>query len=196
MARKIEFDRDIALNQSMMLFWEKGYENTSVQDLVETLELNRFSIYNTFGDKNALFLLAMEQYRTQLFETLNAPLNDTKSNPKQRLDNYLKQFGDHLVSSQGQFGCLIQNSVMGDVLQYDDIRTFVMKAFADLESALIHTLEDAKTDGELEQNCDTEAAATHVLSSIQGLILLRKMGKNTESIKSQIRFLRETVAKW
>jgi TetR/AcrR family transcriptional repressor of nem operon len=49
----------------MQLFWEKGYEATSVQDLVEGMGINRFSLYDTFGSKHDLFLKALDRYRTR-----------------------------------------------------------------------------------------------------------------------------------
>ena len=92
MARKIEFDRDEALKKSMILFWEKGYENTSMQDLVTTLEINRFSIYNTYGDKKALFHQALEYYRTHIFEMLNQPLINKRGKWEETFGQLFREF--------------------------------------------------------------------------------------------------------
>ncbi len=55
MARKCNFDREEKLHQAMTLFWQKGYANTAISDLVDHLQINRFSLYNAFGDKQKLY---------------------------------------------------------------------------------------------------------------------------------------------
>ena len=70
MARKLEFDKQVALNKAMLLFWEKGYEAASMEDLVQAMEINRFSIYNSFGDKKKLLLCALENYRVFVLHQL------------------------------------------------------------------------------------------------------------------------------
>ncbi len=62
MPRVKEFDPDQALDRAMELFWRKGYEATSVQDLVEHMGINRFSLYDTFGSKHELFMAALDRY--------------------------------------------------------------------------------------------------------------------------------------
>src|SRR6201986_4496734 len=63
MARHKEFDRDEALQKAMEVFWSRGYEAASIQDLVEHMGINRQSLYDTFGDKHSLFLQALDRYR-------------------------------------------------------------------------------------------------------------------------------------
>ena len=63
MARKKNFDEVEVLDKAVNLFWEKGYNATSIQDLVEGLGINRASIYDTWGDKHQLYLSALKRYR-------------------------------------------------------------------------------------------------------------------------------------
>lgn len=196
MARKIEFDRDHALQQSMLLFWEKGYENTSMQDLVSTLEINRFSIYNTFGDKKALFQMTLEHYRTHVFEQLNQPLKTTEVRAKKRLDDYLCNFGKHISSRKGAFGCMVQASVLSEISAEKEIKNEITIAFKSLKRTLQKTLQQAQEQNELSPDCDVEIAATHVLCNLQGLIVLRQSQKSVKAIGAQVDFLRKTVAAW
>ena len=62
MARPREFDRAEALNKAMAVFWLKGYAATSTADLLEAMQIGRQSMYDTFGDKHALYLEALRQY--------------------------------------------------------------------------------------------------------------------------------------
>lgn len=64
MARKSNFDREEKLREAMALFWQKGYANTAISDLVDHLKINRFSLYNAFGDKQKLYYEALDRYLT------------------------------------------------------------------------------------------------------------------------------------
>src|SRR5882762_5197437 len=86
MARHKEFDRDEALHKAMEVFWSRGYKATSIQDLVKHMGINRQSLYDTFGDKHALYLLALDRYREievrKLFDLLERP-GSVKKNLRQ-----------------------------------------------------------------------------------------------------------------
>src|SRR5919106_1334524 len=77
MARHKEFDRDEALHRAMEVFWSRGYEAASVGDLVKHMGINRQSLYDTFGDKHALYLAALDRYPEvegrKMFELLERP---------------------------------------------------------------------------------------------------------------------------
>lgn len=62
MARKANFDRDEKLLVAMDVFWRKGFANTSISDLTDELNINRFSLYNTYGDKQQLYYEALDTY--------------------------------------------------------------------------------------------------------------------------------------
>ncbi|MDQ0889655.1 AcrR family transcriptional regulator [Paenibacillus sp. V4I9] len=77
MPRPKEFDQEIALDKAMELFWQQGYERTSIQDLVEKTGVHRGSLYDTFGDKNQFFLTCLDRFRQvsnhRLFSILDEP---------------------------------------------------------------------------------------------------------------------------
>src|SRR5512141_666494 len=72
MGRPRQFDPDQVLGQAMQLFWSKGYEATSLDDLLAETGLARQSLYNGFGDKHALFLAALRRYDEQSDEVMRA----------------------------------------------------------------------------------------------------------------------------
>jgi len=68
MGRSREFDEEVALHKAMELFWEQGYEKTSMGDLVNHMGIHRKSLYDTFGDKHTLYLKAIDCYKEYIQE--------------------------------------------------------------------------------------------------------------------------------
>ena len=83
MARQKEFDLDVALDKATQLFWEKGFESTSMQDLVDAMGINRASLYDSFGGKKELFEASMDRYSTWMRDEILRPLR--KSRPVRKV---------------------------------------------------------------------------------------------------------------
>lgn len=79
MARTKEFDVDAVLLKSMQLFWEHGYEKTTMQDLVSHMEIHKGSIYDTFGNKQSLYVRALKRYSDMFEQSLKRRMADTRS---------------------------------------------------------------------------------------------------------------------
>ncbi|HYX30172.1 MAG TPA: TetR/AcrR family transcriptional regulator, partial [Pyrinomonadaceae bacterium] len=109
MARQKEFDRDIVLHKAMEVFWARGYEGASIQDLVKHMGINRQSIYDTFGDKHSLFLEALDRYREiqsrKVFEILDRP-----GSVKRNLKLLFQEVIDKSLSDKDRRGCFVGNS--------------------------------------------------------------------------------------
>ena len=77
--RPIEFDPDAALTDAMQLFWRKGYENTSLPDLLDAMQLSKSSLYQAFGSKQALFERCMTRYGDFMIGQLRVALRSSGS---------------------------------------------------------------------------------------------------------------------
>ncbi len=110
MARQKEFDRDEVLHRAMEVFWMRGYEGTSIQDLVKYMGINRQSIYDTFGDKHTLFLQSLDRYREiqsrKVFDVLERP-GSVKKNLRQLFEEVVAR----ALSAEGRRGCFVGNSM-------------------------------------------------------------------------------------
>ena len=89
MGRKISFNKEHALNKAMHLFWEKGYDATYISDLIETMGISRSTLYDSFGDKDALFKLVLEQYKTMV---LKEKFTFSDTNTKESLKSFLSTY--------------------------------------------------------------------------------------------------------
>jgi TetR/AcrR family transcriptional repressor of nem operon len=198
-ARKIEFDKEASLQKAMRLFWRQGYETTSVQDLVDELGINRFSIYNSFGDKKALFLAALVHYRETVLKFLIQPLLGAEPG-KIRLDNYLIRLSKQLQTNSGELGCMIQNTSLSLIASDEEVASILSEMFGDVRAALTKAIDDAKESGQISksfaQDNESEVLANSILCQIQGVIILRRALKDTAFVIPQLKLLRLKLASW
>ncbi|MAZ88904.1 MAG: TetR family transcriptional regulator [Cellvibrionaceae bacterium] len=191
MARPLAFDPDEKLHQAMMLFWQRGYEATSLKDLVETLDINRFSLYNTFGDKQSLFLKVVERYEQKVFGHLLSSLEG----PEQGRDSLLQYFGALLAGlneQSGVRGCFLQNTLLDGGVRDPRVRVRIQQVFSRLRAALLHQVKVALQRGEIDgllpsmtssaaptptpAETRAEAVADYLLLQVQGFIALAGLG--------------------
>lgn len=175
MARPREFDPDTVLDRAMRTFWSKGYEATSLDDLCEATQLNRSSLYSTFGDKRALFIQTLDRYGDDAVSRVSAAL----SRPvpiREALAAFLSEMIDKIVAGPGRIGCFIGNCT-AEVAQHDrEVLAHVQRNIARIEATFRAGFARAKERGELPPDANVDALARFIFASIQGL---RLMGKTT-----------------
>src|ERR1700758_1767481 len=109
MARTKDFDEDEVLAKAMNLFWLKGYNATSMQDLVDGLGISRSSLYDTFGDKHALFVRSLENYRQGVALKMQNILNEAPT-AKDAVRGLLDLTTRELLSDAEHKGCFLVNA--------------------------------------------------------------------------------------
>ena len=173
MARQKEFDRDEVLHKAMEVFWARGYEATSIQDLVRHMGINRQSIYDTFGDKHALFLRALDRYREiesrKVFEQLDRP-GSVKKNLRLLFEGVVEK----ALSEEGRRGCFVGNSMSELAGRCKATASRTCNCVALAEKIFRRALERGREQGELSRVRDTRAVARFLYCNLQGLLLLAK----------------------
>lgn len=186
MARPQQFERDDVLDKALSVFWKKGFESTSVQDLVDVTGLNRGSIYLAFGDKAELFAEVMEHY------TINAPtkplaeaLNDSDSSTNMR--TVIVSFFNALVkrarADQDQKGCLLTNTSAGFYGCNDAMTEWVRDAFSRLEDVLCALVKRGQDQGDITCTDKPRAIARSLVASGQGLNVMARSGATPQALK-------------
>jgi TetR/AcrR family transcriptional repressor of nem operon len=182
MARQKEFDRDEALHKAMETFWARGYEATSIQDLVESMGINRQSLYDTFGDKHALYLLALDRYRDvesrKVFELLEKPGSARKA-IRQLFTNVI----DCSVGSKQRRGCFMGNAISELAGRCKETAARTCNNMNALEDALYRALLRGKKDGEFTNISDPRAVARFLYSNLQGLTLVAKANQDRKVLE-------------
>ena len=111
MSRPKEFNPDDAIEKAMQVFWHKGYEATSMEDLLSAMDLNRGSLYDTFGDKRQLFLKVVDRYCTT-FVGSKFSLLDQPGPALPALRRFIQGMIEGALADPQRRGCLIANTVM------------------------------------------------------------------------------------
>ncbi|MBP2478880.1 TetR/AcrR family transcriptional repressor of nem operon [Crossiella equi] len=173
MARTKEFDPDVALRAALDLFWRKGYEATSMQDLVDHLGVARASLYATFGTKHDLYLRALDRYceernGRQLCEL--APEGPVL--PAVR--SLLTSFVDEACDDPDRKGCLVTNTAVELLPRDEQAGRRVDVGLGGLESALASALIRAQERGELARDRDPWSLARFLITYVQGVRVLSK----------------------
>ncbi|WP_019633632.1 TetR/AcrR family transcriptional regulator [Actinomadura atramentaria] len=164
MARTKEFDPDAALDAALELFWERGYEATSMADLVARLGIGRASLYATFGGKHDLFLRALERYRDR------ADPVESLARPGPALPAVRALLASYVAADLAdRRGCMVVNTAVELAPRDAAAARRVAAAWDGLEAALAAALVRARAQGEIPADRDPRALARFLLVVAQGL---------------------------
>lgn len=182
MARRKEFDRDEVLERAMEAFWYKGYEATSIEELVKQMGINRGSLYDTFGDKRTLFLEAIAHYdntiTSKIIEKLEAP-----GSAKQAIANYFQELVEKAIADRQRRGCLLTNSVVELGAHDPEAAKYLAANLHRMETAFYKALVRAKAQGEISQHQDLRVLARFLTSNIQGLRVMSKINPDPSTLQ-------------
>jgi len=181
MARPRAFDEDTVLDHALNLFWHRGYEATSMQNLVDALEINRASLYDTFGDKYQLYRRVLERYRQR-----NQAFVDSLFAQNRPASTLLRELLDRAVSDSVSDcackGCFIVNSAVELAPHDADIARFV----ADNQTAFIGKLRQLIERGQREGDINPAQSASDIAhfmyAAYSGLKVMSKYNPNEATL--------------
>ena len=186
MPRPRAFDPTEALDCAMGVFWEKGYDATSMQDLVDAMGMHRGSIYNVFADKRTLFLHVLDHYmETYWFKRLR---DDSREQPLQQVLTEIVE--DILAGDREQgrpAGCLVTNTACELALRDPQIAQKVDGALEGMEQILVQRLQRAVQTGEIHVQTDLRTLAHYLLMLFQGLMVLARTGASRDDLQQAVR---------
>ncbi|WP_193173149.1 TetR/AcrR family transcriptional regulator [Nisaea nitritireducens] len=185
MARQKEFDRADVLQKAMQAFWRRGYEATSVQDLVEATGINRGSMYDTFTDKRGLFQAAVDFYISNVSAKRLSKMLETES----ALEAIRTYFEDLIAFSVGdgrKLGCLITNSVVELAPHDPDIGGMLRGSFARVEEVFYQTLLRAQDEGGITAQIDARAVARFMTATANGIRVFARADADAETLQDVV----------
>ncbi|MCZ9311705.1 TetR/AcrR family transcriptional regulator [Weissella koreensis] len=189
MSRVKEFNQDDVLTKAMNLFWEQGYTNTSMQELVDVMQINRGSIYATFGDKHSLFLRVLEYYHQYLEEQFIYVVTDSKD-LRTKL-NEVFSFFLKTHDEQQPKGCLIVNSAT-ELAQVDPDVNAIINDYMQQETNLILKILK-KATYELMPSISLETLANRLQLALIGIRVSIKLDTKSEILTKIVEDIIDTL---
>ena len=183
MGRPREFDLNDTLERAMQVFWAKGYEATSLDDLCTSTGLGRSSLYAAFGDKQGLYLSALERYESAAVARITTTLSNSKS-PLDGIVAFIDRIIDDILAGPGRRGCFIGNCAAELARQDRTVAAHVRQSIERVQNTFRDALVQARDAGQLGKNVDIDALAAFLMSSIQGLRLVGKATPDRTVLKN------------
>lgn len=182
MPRPKEFDVEATLDRAVELFRRKGYSATSIQDLVETLGINRASLYDTFGNKEELFARSVQRYIERVIAERSGWVDHRSS--LGALVNYVRQTVEWALNDRSKAGCLITNSCVELNAFERGTTQQVTGGLKGTYAFLLRIAQAAEQAHELPERVSAEMAAVQALSAAMSIPLLVKAGVAESSIRA------------
>jgi AcrR family transcriptional regulator len=167
LGRPRAFSEEAALDAAMRVFWEKGYEGASLADLTEAMGINRPSLYATFGDKQALFLRAMEQYANGPAHYLRAALDQPSAHAV--IEALLRGSVKLLSDPRNPRGCLSVQGGTACGTAAEPIKQALIDWRKKGEAEIVKRFKRARAEGDLPAELDPLDLARYVATVLNGL---------------------------
>ena len=189
MARKKQFGIDEVKEKAMVAFWDHGYRATSLQDLVDTMGINRASLYDTFGDKYTLFLKTLNSYNDNYVKPYIAE-RKRKYSPRQAVVGMFDDICDRVQAGEDRNGCFIINTALELSPHDKEVSKIVNRTFVYIEKNFFRKMIiRGQASGEIAKSVVPSTASRILLSLFLGLrVLSRNRPEKVvlNAIKSQV----------
>jgi TetR/AcrR family transcriptional regulator, transcriptional repressor for nem operon len=185
MSRTKEFEPERALARAMDLFWRRGYEATSVQDLLEEMGIGRGSMYGTFGDKRALFLAALHRFEETRVSRANEILEGSAS-ASEGIQRLFESTIEGLVSYEPRRGCLLANTAVELAPHDEEVAARISRYVARTEDAFERALARGQATGEIPADKDPRAIARFLVNTLHGVRVLARAGVDRAVLEDSV----------
>ena len=175
MARTKDFDEDEVLQKAMNLFWHKGYNGTSMQELVDGLGISRSSMYDTFGDKHTLFMKALENYKKMATAEMKA-IVDNAPTAKEAIRRMFEYTVAELLRDDQHRGCFLVNAGVEMAPHDAEVSKMLCENDKQLEKYFNEAIKTGQSNGEISNEQSSHALAQFILNSIKGIRVTAKSG--------------------
>jgi TetR/AcrR family transcriptional repressor of nem operon len=173
MARTKDFDEEEVLNKAIQLFWQKGYNGTSMQDLVDGLGISRSSLYDTYTDKHTLFVKALESYQSCGTAKIQE-IMEKASTAKEAILQLLEYTVIELLADKEQKGCFMVNAKVEAPSHDAQVQDVLCRNDQQMEEVFLQVVQQGKNSGEIKNPMDARALARFILNSVKGMQVTAK----------------------
>lgn len=182
MGRNKDFDEEELLEKAVNVFWKKGYNATSAQDLVDALGINRSSLYNTYTDKKTLFTKSLKHYQQKQTNAMIAMLAKAE-NPKKALKQIFSGLIDESTEDSTLKGCFMVNTAVELAGVDEEVGDIVNKNNKSVEDALTRLIEKGQQEGRFTKKTDARAFARFIFGNITAIKVAARTGTPKKTLE-------------
>jgi TetR/AcrR family transcriptional regulator, transcriptional repressor for nem operon len=190
--RPIEFDPDQVVASATAAFWSKGYEATSLQDLLDATGLSKSSLYQSFGGKQQLFGRCISAYTDRMVALLLERLGGSGS-AMQFIRTVLTEIGSEGAHGRRPIGCLVMNTASEFGQRESVFAEWVDSGISRVRAVMLRAIEQGQRAGEISRSRSAAALADYVMSSIAGLRTMVKAGTPTKKVLGVVDLIVSTL---
>jgi len=188
-----QFDQDDVLNKALQVFWNNGYEATSMQDLVGSMGINRASMYQTYGNKHSLFMSSLDSYIDSSLKSV-AQIIGSGEAPMDSLQHLFENMIKQSIDGE-KHGCFINNTAI-ELGSHDSvIAEKICNFWARMEAIFETQVKQAIDNNELYENANAKQIASLLNVNLQGLMVKTKANPSKENLFSVTQSLFDLIRK-
>lgn len=176
------FDRDAALDKAMELFWQHGYEATSLADLVAATGAKAPTLYAEFTNKEGLFRAALDRYIEQFAEQRQSALICPESGVARGVENYFRSTADCFTDGKKPAGCFFICTSNGLSSGSGEVADMLRQRHEGQSGALLEFLRERQLRGELESETDVTRLASYLGCVLQGMSVQAREGASRDAL--------------
>src|ERR1700733_12360694 len=180
--RPAVFDRGVALSAAMKLFWERGYEGTSFDDLIAAVGISPWVFYNSFGSKEALYCEATRSYLEWAGQWFFAILNDPSIDTKAAFARLFEATAEEFTRGDHPLGCMISLAGTHCPPGMSNIRDMMAEHRAFSESAMAERIHKGIARGDVPEDTDAKMLAAYYSAVARGLAVQARDGASRKTL--------------
>ncbi len=177
-----QFDPEIALEKAMQLFWAKGYAATGLNELLETMEIGRKSLYDTFGNKRALYIKALHRYSQTVVGAIDQGLNNPSRPALKNVRAVMRDIAARNAEPMSP-GCLLGVSMAQFRTDDTEMAGVLRKHMQRVENAYYKAFAKAQAEGDLKPETNVRNLARLFMSAHQGLTVIGRVTETQEVLR-------------
>ena len=186
MPRTKKFDKTEVLAATASIFQQKGYNGTSMDEVLRATGLSRSSLYDSFGDKHNLYIQSLEYYK-QNNQALSDKIEEKPVNGLQKIDFLFKNVVDHLIAHPDDNGCLLVNAAAEMSKQCFKTQQVICNNKDEVQELLTGWLNDAQSSNIIKLSKPTKNYSQFLYNTLLGLRVMSQSGATKQELNNVVK---------